>query len=255
MTRHPHAVCGACLAVLAAALCAGAAWAGAPYRTDDPVPNDEGHVELDLLSQATHVQGNTMGFLPGFQANYGIAPNLEVHVILPLAFDRADGAGTRFGYGDTELGAKYRFIEQSEDGWRPQVGTAPLLELPTGDASRGLGGGHLRTLLPLLVRWDFDPWTTYGAAGYWINPGAGNKNYWAFGWVLQRKVTDALSLGGELFYRTADTSGGPASTGFDLGATYDFSAHFHLLFSAGSGLQNATTTNQFSYYFALQWTY
>jgi hypothetical protein len=44
-------------------------------------------------------------------------------------------------------------------------------------------------------------------------------------------------------------------TGFDVGATYDLSEHWHLLASAGSGLQNRHATNQFSYYLGLQWTF
>ena len=159
------------------------------------------------------------------------------------------------GYGDTEVGAKYRFIEESEGEWWPQVGVFPLVEAATGDASRGLGNGHTRVFLPLWLQKDFDPWLTYGGGGYWINPGAGNKDFWFFGWLLQRKVTDELSLGGEIFHQTADTVGGKDSTGFNLGGIYDFNENFHLLFSAGSGLQNAASTNQFSYYLAIQWTF
>jgi hypothetical protein len=40
-----------------------------------------------------------------------------------------------------------------------------------------------------------------------------------------------------------------------LGGTYDFDQNHHLLFSAGRALQNASTTNAFSYYLALQWTF
>jgi len=104
---------------------------------------------------------------------------------------------------------------------------------------------------------------TYGGGGYWINPGPGNKNYWFVGWVLQRQVTDSLALGGEIFHQTSFATGGPGSpgfplgskdtTGFNLGGTYDFDQNHHLLFSAGRALQNASTTNAFSYYLALQW--
>jgi hypothetical protein len=45
---------------------------------------------------------------------------------------------------------------------------------------------------------------TFGGGGYWINPGAGNKNHWFVGWVLERKITDKLTLGVELFHQTPD---------------------------------------------------
>ena len=84
---------------------------------------------------------------------------------------------------------------------------------------------------------------------------AGNQNYWFFGWLLQRQVTERLALGGEVFHQTADKFGGPDSTGFNLGGIYDFTDDYHLLFSAGRGIQNAAATNAFSYYLAFQLTF
>ncbi len=82
---------------------------------------------------------------------------------------------------------------------------------------------------------------------------------------MQYHFTDALVLGGELFHETASTTGGAGSpgyplgsrdsTGFNFGGTYDFNKTYHLLFSVGRGLENAATTNAFSYYLALQLTY
>ena len=88
-----------------------------------------------------------------------------------------------------------------------------------------------------------------GPRGYWINQGhVDDKNYWFFDTLLQRKITDKLSVAGEIFYQTANMVEGHYSTGFNFGAIYDFNEHDHFLFSAGRGLQNADTTNDFSWY-------
>ena len=113
----------------------------------------------------------------------------------------------------------------------------------------------LHAFLPVWVQKSFGDWTTYGGGGYWINPGGGNRNYWFAGWLLQRQITKALAIGGELFHQTADTVGGHDSTGFNLGGIYDFTDNYHLLLSAGRGLENAHATNEFSYYIAFQWTF
>jgi len=231
------------------------AYAGPPFRTDDPEPVEFGHWEVYGFSTATNAAGGTVGILPGTEINYGAAPNLQLHLILPLTFDTASAGDMQFGCGDTELGVKYRFIEEDEHGWRPQVGIFPLLEAPSGNAARGLGTGATHGFLPVWLQKDFGDWTTYGGGGYWINPGVGNKNYWFAGWLLQRQVTKDLALGGETFHQTADTVGGRDQTGFNLGGIYDFTDHYHLLFSAGRGLQNANSTNRFSYYLAFQWTF
>ena len=79
----------------------------------------------------------------------------------------------------------------------------------------GLGAGHVRVYLPVWLQKSFGDWTTYGGGGYWINHGGGtmDQNYWFFGWLLQKKVTDKLVIGGEIFHQTADTIGGKTARG------------------------------------------
>jgi hypothetical protein len=134
-SRAGHAIAAA--VTLAAALCATQAVAGPPFRTDDPEPVDYEHWEFYLFSTGTHVRGDTAATLPGVEINYGALPDLQLHVIAPLALNDAAGSSAQYGYGDTELGVKYRFIPEDENGWRPMVGIFPLLEVPTGNADRG----------------------------------------------------------------------------------------------------------------------
>jgi hypothetical protein len=241
---------------LAAFLAAPGAWAGPPFRTDDPEPVELHHWEFYTFTQITGVTGDTAGIEPGVEVNYGAAPNLQLHIVAPLAVDRPDHGPIHRGLGDVELGAKYRFIQEDEKGWRPQVGVFPMLELSTGDKHRALGAGYTRVFLPVWVQKSYGDWMTYGGGGYWINPGpAGTKNYWFTGWLVQRQVIKPLVLGVEVFHQTADTTDGKDSTGFNVGGVYDFNEHTHLLFSGGKGLQNASATNKRSYYLALQWTW
>jgi hypothetical protein len=228
------------------------ALAGPPFRTDDPVPVDYQHWEMYAFALGTQASGSTDGVSPGFEANYGILPNTMVHLILPAAsYASADGQ-TSWGYGDTELGVKYRFLDGRPDGSGLMAGTFPLVLVPTGNEPLGVGSGHTQAFLPIWLQKSFGPWTSDGGGGYWINPGNGNKDYWFVGCLLQRQVTDHLALGGEVFYQTADAVD---STGFNLGGVYDFSAHQHLLFSAGAGIQNASQSNRFSYYLGYQLTF
>lgn len=243
--------------VIYLALMSTAANAGPPFRTDDPEPVDYQHWEFYTFTTGTHVSGDTSGIGPAFEFNYGLIPNGQFHIVVPGAFDSPAGGPDQFGVGDTELGFKYRFIEEEKDGTKPQIGIFPLLEVPTGDQDRGLGAGQFRAFLPIWVQKSFGDWTTYGGGGYWINQddGLGDKNYWFFGWLLQRKVTETLTLGGEIFHQTADTVNGVDQTGFNLGGQYDFDEHNHLLFSAGTGFQHASETNLFSWYLGYQITY
>lgn len=254
------------------------ALAGPPFRTDDPVPVEFGHYELYTAAIGTHVKGDTSGGLPNVELTYGLIPNGQLQIGGELAFDSSQGetgqpggqlqngadvasnsshAGMHFGYGDTQLSFKYRFIQEDKSGLTPQVAVFPAVFFPTGDRSRGLGAGHVTGFLPVWAQKSFGDWTTYGGGGYWINEDekTGDRNFWFFGWLIERKITQQLTLGAELFHQTADTIDDKDSTGFDLGGSYDFDEHNHLLFSAGTGVQNASETNLVSWYLGWELTY
>ncbi|MDE2372742.1 MAG: hypothetical protein KGL96_00800, partial [Hyphomicrobiales bacterium] len=81
------------------------------------------------------------------------------------------------------------------------------------------------------------------------------------GWLLQRQVTRQLAIGGEIFHQTSTVAFGASNpaftkptTGFNIGAIYDFDEHNHLLVSLGTGLQNGPDTNVFSWYLGYQLT-
>ena len=241
-------------ALASAALTTAAARAGPPFATDDPVPVETGHWEVYGFSSRLDADDDKSGDLLGVEVNYGAAPDLQLHLIVPLAFDDPVGGPFKAGFGDIELGAKYLFIDAGPRSWQIQAATFPLLEVPAGKSTAGLGAGQLRAYLPLWLQRDFGAWTTYGGGGYWINPGAGNRDYWFAGWLLQRQLSRSLAVGGELFYQTADEVGGRDGSGFDIGLIWDVNAHYHLLLSAGRALHNVQD-NRLSYYIGLQHTF
>ena len=120
--------------------------------TDDPEPVAYGHYEFYTLSTGTAVRGDTAGLGPAWEFNYGIISNGQIHIILPLAFDAPAAGPLQYGLGDTELGFKYRFIDEDKNGSRLMVGVYPLIELPSGNESLGLGAGNMRAYLPLWVQ-------------------------------------------------------------------------------------------------------
>jgi hypothetical protein len=133
-------------------LAPGTANAGPPFRTDDPVPVEFGHYEFYTFSTGTIASKDKSGALPSFELNYGLIPNGQLTIDAPVAFDSPSGGPTRFGYGDTDLSFKYRFIQEDKEGSRPQVAVFPLVQLPTGDENRGLGAGHVLAFLPIWVQ-------------------------------------------------------------------------------------------------------
>lgn len=241
--------------LLAALLSSGPALAGPPFVTDDPEPVEYQHFEINTAMQGSYVRDGRAGAWPTIDANYGPLPDVQFHVGLFAAFAKGTGQAFHYGYGDTEIGIKYRFIQEDDEGWRPQVAIYPITQFPTGSERKGLGAGHQRTLLPVWVQKSFGDWTTYGGGGYWVNhvgDSGADRDYWFAGWTVLRKLSEEWTLGGEVFHQTADQVGGRQSSGFNLGGYYNFSEENHLIFAFGRGLQNAEDSNLFSYYVGWQ---
>lgn len=230
-----------------------AVWAGPPYQTDDPEPVELHHYEFYVATQQTLTSAGRSGTLPHFEFNYGAAPDVQLHVIAPLAVNNPTGEARQRGYGDTELGIKFRFIQESDT--TPMVGIFPIYVAPTGSQNRGLGNGSYQLFLPVWLQKSWGKWTSYGGGGYWINHADAVKNNWSFGWLVQRELSERWTLGAEVFHRTEQTAGQGASSGFNLGGSFNPSEHHHILFSFGKGVQNATDTNKFSSYLGYQLTY
>jgi len=243
------------IALSLALLFVPAAHAGPPYQTDDPDPVPLHHYEAYLfsVSDTTSTAGTAL-LLPATEANWGAAPNLQLHIYLTLTSSFAPAGGPTYtGFGDTELGAKYRFIK--ETAHRPEFGVFPMIELPTGNADHSLGVGSTWYRFPLWAQKSFGPWTTYGGGGAVIASGNGFKNFPFAGWMLQRDLTKKIALGGELYYHGSENTGDPGihhALMADLGGNYNFTPGFQLLFAAGHSIKGRPETYS---YLGLYWTW
>ena len=171
-------------------------------------------------------------------------------MIAPYAFARAPGGSLQTSIGDFELGAKYRFVEETERV--PMVGTFPLVEIPFGNEHQGLGAGYTQIFLPVWLQKSYKHWTSYGGGGYWINAGAHDQDQWLLGWEIQNDITDHLMLGGEIYSYIPVDPAVPAQVNFHLGGQVNFNDLNHLLFSAGRSISGDT---DFSAYLGWQWTF
>ena len=210
--------------------------AGPPFWTDDPEPVDYHNWEFYIASQNAKLGGDWSGTAPHVEINYGSVPDLQLHLIAPMAYDSPPTGAGHYGVGDIELGAKYRFIQET-NGW-PQVGTFPLLEAPAGSAQNNLGNGHLQVFLPGVAAKKLgvmDSLRRRRACG--IDSLSGRQNWGFVGGVLQKQIFTNVLLGAEVYHQTTlETDFPNVGTGFNIGTVIDFSEHQHLLFSPAGRL-------------------
>ena len=214
--------------------------AGPPFLTDDPEPVDFKHWEFYLASSIQFDKSQSDATLPHIEVNYVAVPNLQLHIIFPMEYSRTDNSNV-YGFSNMEIGAKYRFLQETDN--LPQIGIFPLVILPTGDKSKNLGIEKAQIYLPVWLQKSWGKLTTYGGFGYWYNPGAGNRNWIFSGWEVQYDFSETITLGGEVYYQTADAVDSKALTGFNIGGFINLDEHNHLLYSIGktSSTNNAST--------------
>jgi hypothetical protein len=232
------------------------AHAGPPFQTDDPDPVEFRHFEMYAfeLSDGT-TQGGTTLAAPAYEVNYGVVPNVQLHLILPFTTVFAPDGPNQRGFGDTELGVKLRIFKETKSS--PEVGIFPFFEFPSGNVDKGLGVGKTWYRMPLWLQKSWGPddrqWTSYGGGGYTVVPQDGFVNFPFAGWLVQRQLSKKFTLGSELYGHGPQTPDATrAATMLDLGGIYEFKPGFDLLFAGGRSVYGQPETYT---YLSLYWTW
>ena len=205
-------------------------WAGPPFQTDDPVPVDFHHYEFYQFGAVSSTPVETDPTGPAFEFNWGALPNMQLHFVLPFGaaipsnnpiYAPAGEGPSAYGLTDTEIGVKYRFVQETKH--RPQIGTFTMFEIPTGSYSKGLGVGKVWYKLPVWIQKSWGEWTGYGGVGYQVVPQTQFRNFFYTGWLLQRNLGKKWTLGAEVFSHQKEGLATPqteSSTMVDLGGYY-----------------------------------
>jgi hypothetical protein len=228
---------------------ASLAFAGPPYITDDPEPTDTGHWENYLYTESAHVAGSHTQEA-GIEINYGGFEDTQLTWSIPFNPNPGPG-GMGVVWAPLGGGVKYRFIEEDDDGWRPQVAFFPQIAIPVGAANRG---APVTELFPLWAQKSFGAWQMFGGGGFTNNPGPDNRDFLNWGIALQRQVTDDLALGVETFGQGRDSLTDRGSAAMGVAIQYDVTKLWHVVGSVNTGVSDAHQADQFSYNLALKWT-
>jgi hypothetical protein len=94
--------------------------------------------------------------------------------------------------------------------------------------------------LPLLAKKTWDKWTLYGNAGYRVENALGQQDYWYAGAVVQRELSERLSLGVELFGNTPIEPSSKPDIAFNVGGALKLNDHLNFIFTGGRGLAGVT---------------
>jgi hypothetical protein len=206
-------------------------FAGPPFRTDDPEPVEYGHWEFYVASQIAWDNIGTSGMAPYGEVNYGIAKWMHIHLNVPLCFNQPHAGNAVYGLGDIEFGFKCRLV--NETTVIPQIGTYPVIEIPTGNAEKDLGVGNVQFFIPVWLQKSWGPWTTNCGGGYLVNTTSNPVNSLFIGWEGQRDVSELITVGAEIFSTIIPSERSENELAFNIGTIVSFNDNHHFLFSAG----------------------
>lgn len=152
---------------------------------------------------------------------FGVIPNLDLHWASSDFLTLWNLGDTRTGFGDTWLGARYRYLTQSKI--RPSLGVSYQAKVPSADAARGFGSGQVDHSVAFLVskdvgkiHLDFNVIPTLAGRAV----GSGYDHSVGLALSGSRPLTRRLALVAEPYGYTALNAESPAFASLMVGMTY-----------------------------------
>lgn len=205
--------------------------AGPPFATDDPGTADAGTWEIQIFATGESGDENKSAST-GIELSYSPLDSLQLSASLPFEHEKSLDGQWRSGGGDVAVSVKQLLPLPSALGESWLLSISPTVILPT--AQRGFGTGKVGWVLPAWGQYSYDVWTIYGGGGYAFNPGQGREDSTFFGIVLDRKLTDSITLGGEYFRESASEVGSGPVHRVAVGGTWQVSPQLTFLASGGT---------------------
>jgi hypothetical protein len=135
-----------------------------PFVTEDPGTQGAGRLELELGFGAFRgdpsIPGRNSTFAP--QLSIGASDDVDLIAQVARVQQTATGGPTVIGQGTTLLDVKWRFKETDDYA----LGVRAGLDLPSGDASDGLGSDKLGAHAIGIASMAFGDWAVYANATY-----------------------------------------------------------------------------------------
>ena len=130
-----------------------------PFSTDDADVTEKKKFHLEISNEFDILQRSTYPALRQntavFALNYGLVDGVEIGVDYPfitISNSRIAPIHQISGFGDLDFHVKYNFLKERAGSWRPALTATLAVELPTGDAARGLGSGFKDFALNTVVQ-------------------------------------------------------------------------------------------------------
>jgi hypothetical protein len=211
---------------------------GPPLITDDTgTPgNNKWEINIAITSEILH-PGQRQFEMPLVDINYGIGENLELSYEVPLLVSANRQEATLSGLGDSEVGTKWRFLDENKAGLSASIYPQFTFNNPTSSVRRGLVAKGQEFFLPLELQKAIEQLDMDFELGPNFDFNAPNE--YDYGLVIGHTF-GRLELIGEIHGTSLDHFRKDDLI-LNVGARYQISEGHTLLLSAGRSLYDEST--------------
>jgi hypothetical protein len=214
---------------------------GPPLLTDDPGTPGNGNWEINMAYFPVFTREDRDIEAPLLDINYGWGDRIQLKCQTPYIWNKDGETRYRGALGNTLLGVKWRFYQQSrEGGWN--ISTYPQVDInnPDNSYARGLVELGPRLLLPIEITKTFGPLEANLEVGYWLNRRSpdGRILGLAFGHQFTRRFEGLAEVYDEVILGRPERS-----TTFDFGGRYEFHRGLLFIFMAGRSFSEFSGRN------------
>jgi hypothetical protein len=223
---------------------------GPPYYTNDPGTPGPFNWEINVGYMPFFYSNQSVSHTPDLDLNFGIGDRIQLTYENAWLRVQRPSSATKFGFGQSNPGVKWRFYDAGEDGLSISIFPQLFLNNPNDAVRRGITSPGESFEFPAEFSRKFGPVDVDFEIGYqfvhkW-------PNGWLTGLVIGHDVTPKLELDMEL-YNTGTFHPSDNQPTIDFGARYKLHNPIILLLMAGRSLES-TRPNQsyFVGYFGMQ---
>jgi hypothetical protein len=223
---------------------------GPPYYTNDPGTPGNKQWEINLAYMPFLYDGQSVSHVPDVDINFGLGDRIQL--TFENAYLRAwatPGPG-KYGLGQDQLGVKWRFYDNPDNGWAISIFPQVSVNNPDSSVRRGITPRGASVILPMEFSKKVGPIDLNWEAGY--NVVHYGSDGWIAGVVAGRDITKNLEMDAE-FYSVGAFHPRISAETFGIGARYKIHPPFILLLMAGRSVEAAKNGQPyFVGYFGMQ---
>lgn len=208
---------------------------GPPMITDDTETVAKGHFEINTAVTFERGTDGDVFETPLLDLNYGLGDHLQLKLEIPWVVLHNYGERTLGGLGNTNIGMRWRFRDETEHH-RVALSIYPQLEInnPGPSVRRGLVERGPEFLFPLQWQTKIGKYGINGDVGYRFKRGADELIY---GVLLGREFKH-FELLGEIHGTGPRIALGQSEIVYNFGSRMPLTKHTTLLLSAGRSIRS-----------------